>query len=111
MAKILTLPKRTFNTHDASVTKGDRTTITIDMVQRMGLVVRRLASMGKVRSAEHMAEQLNKHLHTTTYTANDMVHVFRQLAKANIVEFAGSWRLTRHGATIWQNAQKIRLNK
>jgi|SRR5665213_2159458 len=114
MTTIRTLPRRGFNTHDASYRNdGDRHTVIVDVPRRLGLVVNAFGRKPSgYNSANEIAEHLNTRFKDASYTGNDILHCLRVLGKAGIAEYVGGvWKLAPRGQNKWQNAKIVKLNK
>ena len=113
-ATIRTLPRRGFNTHDATYRPdGSRHTVIIDMSRRHGLVVNALGrKKAGFNSADEVAAHLNTRFKSDSYTGRDIIHSLRVLTKAGIVEYTGGvWKLAPRGQNKWQNTTVVKLNK
>lgn len=108
---IRTLPHRTFNKHDCSVsTVEGRFDVEVDMSRRMGLVVRALAKAPKgFQDAQSLADSLNKRL-GSGYSERDMLTTLKKLRAHGIVAKAAGWRLTPTGLSKFNSAKILKRN-
>lgn len=113
MTTIRTLPRRGFNTHDATYRNdGDRHTVIVDVERRLGLVVNALGRKpAGYSSADAIAEHLNTRFKDASYTSNDIIHCLRTLKEAGIVEYLGTWKLVPRGQNKWKHTNVVKLNK
>lgn len=108
---IRTLPHRSFNKHDCTVsTVEGRIDVKVDMARRLGLVVSSLAKVAKgFRDSSEVAAHINHRL-GAKYSDRDILTALRKLRSAGLVTLSNGWRLTPTGLAKFRAAKILKGN-
>ncbi len=110
MSTVRTLPRRSFNKHDCSVSNVEgRIEVQVDMKRRLGLVVN---ALGRRSSGFTDMVELTDHLNSrlgSKYSANDIRSAVKVLRGVGIVKL-GELGLTKTGMAKYSTLKFVKVN-